>query len=142
MRGRSERLPDPLANHVSRLLSQPRGAKPVTTQVAGTAAGRIWIFFYGKKMCLAQEALGSVACSSMSLARSRGVVLGTFKPPSKEVPRMHGFQLIGIMPDDVRYVSATVGRMHQKRYIRVPVRHNVFAVSAERPVLVRGVVRR
>lgn len=135
---RSERLPRPLARHIARLLKMSEEAEPVDTQLARTRGGSIWIFLSGKKMCLVQANFGSISCLTKRLARSKGVVLGTFKPPSKEVPYLHKFLVLGVMPDDVRYVSATIGRHLHERHVRVPVQNNVFAIAAEQPVLVRG----
>jgi hypothetical protein len=142
LRTRSERLPPPLAQHIARLLKASEKAKPANTQLVRTRGGSIWAFLTGEKMCLVQANLGSISCSKKRLARSQGVVLGTFKPPSNEVPHLHQFLVLGVMPDDVRYVSATIGRHLHKRHIRVPVRHNVFAIAAEQPVLVRRLGRR
>lgn len=141
MRGDSERFPEHLAKDIARVLSRSGSARPFNTQLLETGAHRAWAFLYAKKLCLVRADQGSVGCASKSLARSRGVVLGTFTPPTKRVRRMHGFLIIALLPDDVRYVSATVGRKSQSRHIRVPVRRNVVAISAERPILLRGLVR-
>lgn len=92
-------------------------------------------------MCLVQANLGSISCSRRRQARSQGVVLGTFKPPTKEIPALHEFLVLGVVPDDVRFVVATIGRHLHERHIRVAVRNNVFAIAAEQPVLVRKLVR-
>jgi hypothetical protein len=137
-----EHLPPALARHISRLLKASERANPVNTQLARTSEGSIWIFLTSEKMCLVQANFGSISCSKKRLARSQGVVLGTFKPPSKEVPYLHQFLVLGVMPDDVRYVSATIGRHSHDHHIRRPVRNNVFAIAAEQPVLVRRLGRR
>jgi len=93
-------------------------------------------------MCLVQANLGSIACSPKRLARSKGVILGTFIPPSSEVPRLHHFLVQGVMPDAVRYVSATVGRRGHERQVEIPVRNNAFAIAAEQPVVVTALGRR
>lgn len=138
-----ERLPPSLAHHVARLLKTSDGeVEPVNTQLVRTREGAVWIFLTSQKMCLVQADFGSISCSKKRLARSQGVVLGTFKPPSKDVPRMHEFLVVGALPDDVRYVSATIGRHLRQRHVRVAVRNNVLAIAAEQPVLVRGFGRR
>jgi hypothetical protein len=142
LRTRSEHLPPRLAQHIAGLLKASGGVKSVNTQLARTREGSIWIFLTGEKMCLVQANFGSISCLKQRLARSQGVVLGTFKPPSKEVPYLHRFLVLGVMPDDVRYVSATIGRHSHEHHIRVPVRSNVFAIAAEQPVLVRRLGRR
>lgn len=142
LRTPSEHLPPPLAKHIARLLKASEKAKPVNTQLVSTREGSVWIFLTGEKMCIVQANFGSISCLKQRLARSQGVVLGTFKPPSKEVPYLHQFLVLGVMPDDVRYVSATIGRHSHEHHIRVPVRNNVFAIAAEQPVLVRGLGRR
>jgi hypothetical protein len=115
---------------------------PTNTQLTRTRGGSIWIFLTHQKMCLAQANFGSVSCLEKQRARSHGVVLGTFKPPSKEVPYLHQFLVLGVMPDDVRYVSTTIGRHLHEHHIKVPVRSNVFAIAAEQPILVRGLGRK
>lgn len=142
LRTRSEHLPPPIAQHIARLLKASEKASPVDTQLVETRGGSIWVFLTGERMCLVQANFGSISCLKKRLARSRGVVLGTFKPPSKEVPRLHRFLVLGVVPDDVRYVSATIGRHSHERDIRVSVRNNVFAIAAEQPVLVRRLGRR
>jgi hypothetical protein len=142
LRTRSEPLPSPIVDHIARLLQASGKAKPVDTQLARTGGGSVWIFLTREKMCLVQANFGSISCSTKQLARSKGVVLGTFKPPSKEAPSMHNFLVLGVLPDDVGYVSATIGRHLRQHHIRVPVRNNVFAIAAEQPVLVRGLGRR
>lgn len=142
LRTPSEHLPPPLAQHIARLLNASEKAKPVHTQLARTRGGPVWVFLTREKMCLVQANFGSVSCSTRRLARSQGVVLGTFKPPSQEVPYLHQFVVLGVMPDDVRYVSSTIGRHSHVHHIRVPVRNNVFAIAADQPVSVRGLGRR
>jgi hypothetical protein len=142
LRTRSEHLPPRLAEHIARLLKASEKARPVNTQLVRTPGGSIWVFLTGDRMCLVQANFGSISCSKKRLARSQGVVLGTFKPPSKEVPYLHQFLVLGVMPDDVRYVSATLGRHSHQRHIRRPVQGNVFAIAAQRPVLVRRLGRR
>ena len=142
LRTRPEYLPPPLVRHISQLLKASGKAKPANTQLVRTRKGSIWVFLTGEKMCLIQANFGSVSCTKKRLARLHGVVLGTFKPPSKAVPRLHRFLVLGVMPDDVRYVSATIGRHSHERHIRVPVQSNVFAIAAEQPVLVRRLGRR
>lgn len=115
---------------------------PVNTQLARTRGGRVWIFLTDRQMCLVQANFGSISCMEKRLARLKGVVLGTFKPPSDETPYLHQFLVLGVLPDDVRYVSATIGRHRHQRHIRVPVQNNVFAIAAEQPILVRGLGRR
>src|SRR5215217_208000 len=105
LRTPSEDLPPPLGRHIVRLLRRSEKTKPVNTQLVRTSRGSVWIFLNGQKMCIVQANFGSVSCLKKQLAGSQGVTLGTFKPPSKEVPRMHQFQVIGVMPDDVRYIS-------------------------------------
>lgn len=141
LRTRPEHLSSPLAHHIAQLLKASEKAKPVSTQLARTRGASVWIFLTGEKMCLVQANFGSISCLKKRLARSEGVVLGTFKPPSKEVPYMHQFLVLGVMPDDVQYVSAIIGRHLHERHVRVPVRNNVFEISAEQPVLVRGLGR-
>ncbi|MEX0973415.1 MAG: hypothetical protein WDZ46_09200 [Solirubrobacterales bacterium] len=141
LRTPSERMSPALVRHIARLRQASERDTLVNTQLARTKAGRIWIFLTGKQMCLIQAEFGSISCTQKRLARSKGVVLGTFKPPTKAKPYLHRFLVLGVLPDDVRYVSATVGRAGDKRHVREPVRDNVFAVAAEQPVLVRGLGR-
>jgi hypothetical protein len=142
LRTSSEHLSPPLTHHIARLLKASEKAKPVNTQLVRTRGGLVWIFLTGEKMCLVQANFGSISCLRKRQARSRGVVLGTFKPPSKEQPYLHQFLALGVMPDDVRYVLATIGRHSHERHVRVPLHNNVFAIAAEQPVLVRGLGRR
>lgn len=136
LRGNPEHLPPSLSRHVARLLKPSERDTPVNTQRVGTSEGAVWIFLNGPKMCLAQANFGSIACVTKRLARSQGVVLGTFKPPTKQVPRMHKFSVLGVVPDEVRYVAATIGRGSHRRRVRIPVRSNAFAVAAEQSILV------
>lgn len=137
-----EHLPSSLADHIARLLHLPTHAALDNTQLTQTQEGSVWVFLSGEKMCLVQANLGSVSCSTKRRARRQGVTLGTFEPPSEAIPRLHRFLVLGVQPDDVRYISATVGRQPHERRVRVPVRHNIFAIAAERPVLIRGFGRR
>jgi hypothetical protein len=132
----SERVPPFLLRRIDRLLKRSEKVNLVNTQLVETRTGPVWIFLNGQKMCLVHASFGS-ACLKQRLARLHGITLGTFKAPTKEVPRMHQFLVLGIMPDDVKYVSATIGRERRKRHIRVPVQNNVFSIAAERTVLVR-----
>lgn len=141
LRSPPEHLPGTLARHIARLLKASERAKPVITQLARTRGGSIWILLTEKELCLAQADFGSVSCKPKRAARSRGVVLGTFDPPSRAKPYLHRFLVLGVMPDGVKYVSATIGRHLHERHIKVSVQDNVFAIAAEQPVLVRGLVR-
>lgn len=111
------------------------------THIAETERGQMWVFLSGGQMCLAQANFGSVSCVREEEAKSEGVVLGTFKPPTKRTPYLHQFQLLGVLPDGVRHVIVTKGRGHHKKQVRVPVRNNVFAFAAEQPIVVSGTSR-
>jgi len=55
---------------------------------------------------------------------------------------MHRFLVLGVLPDDIQSVSATIGRQRSVRRTEIAVRENVFAIAAERPILVRRLLGR
>jgi hypothetical protein len=131
-----EPMPRPLARHIAGLLKRSDRARPADTQMVQTARGDVWVFLTRRELCLAQSGLGSLSCSPKKAAVKEGVVLGTFKPPSKSVPRLHEFLVLGVVPDGIHRVPVVIGEKPVTHSSAIPVRDNVFAVGGEEPILV------
>lgn len=135
LRGPAEHFPRALRSHLAHLLSNASAQpfQPRLVQRKRTAAGVVWLFVDGEAVCLAQGSLGSVACSNAKRARSEGVSLGVFSPPSAHTRRPHNFLLMGLTPDGVTGVIVSIG----KRRHMIDVRDNLFSATGDRPILIR-----
>lgn len=139
-RSQQERMPPQLQRHFGMVI-HPRDASdfvPQHVQRVSTTRGVIWAFLDGPDMCIGETLEGSIACSDRRVARIKGVSLGLFRPPSTRIPRPHNFRMIAIMPDQVEAVVAIIGK-------RPPdikkVSHNIVAISAARPILLKQLIR-
>lgn len=134
LRGPGTTLPKGMWFHLVQILHGGDHTKfrPTYVQRAHTAGGVAWVFVDDRSVCLAEGHRGSVACTNARRARSEGVTLGTFTPPSARVPRPHDFSVIGLVPDRVQQVVVTVG----KRRLTLAVRRNLFSVSRNSPILI------
>lgn len=115
------------------------GAQPPTSrpQLAKPGHGDFWVLTASRDLlCIARTS--GAACARLKVAAKQGVFLGTFQPPTKQRPAMHEFLVEGVVPDGVQHVSVAVGT---NRTRVVPVRGNVFSVSAEQPVHVKRLLR-
>lgn len=130
----SEPLPIPVRAHLSRLLQDPQHPfKPHLVQRSRTANGVIvWAFVIREQVCLARGSHGGASCDAFDAAVSEGVSLGTFSPPSAEVPRPHQFSLTGLVPDRVFGVKIAIG--HRIEVLRV--HHNLYSITADRPIFI------
>lgn len=139
MRGPSASLPPSLRSHLTQILRRDRGSQLRASLVhqAHTSRGVAWVFLDGTAVCLAEDTNGSVACSSLAQAESEGVSLGVFSPPSKQVPKPHDFLLMGLAPDGVDRVAITIRYRHQV----IDVQNNIYSASADRPIVIRQLVR-
>jgi hypothetical protein len=130
-----EKAPKPLEAHWRRLLRrQIRGViEPSHVQRVRTPVGVVWVFQIDDGICLAQGGRGSIGCSRGAEARTTGVSLGVFDPPSHQIERPHNFILYALIPDGTDRIPATIG--DQQRAIHV--RHNLVSVSSRlQPVLI------
>lgn len=134
----AEHMPGAMRSHLARLLSRhsPRHFQPTVEQREEVVGGAAWAFVDRGAVCLAQDGIGAVACSKARHARSAGVSLGVFSPPSGG-ERPHDFLLIGLAPDGVRRVAITIGKRHQT----IDVQNNLFSASGEDPVLIKRFIR-
>lgn len=95
-----------------------------------------WVFATRHQVCLAQ--IRAASCASKHVARRDGVFLGTFRPPTRQDPTLHGFLVQGLVPNNVRKVLLVIGS-HGKAV--VSVRGNVFSFEADKPVHVKRLQR-
>jgi hypothetical protein len=80
-----------------------------------------------------------MACDRKQRAVREGVSLGVFDPPDKHQRSMHNFLVQGIVPGDVSQVQVLV---NNRRDLTVDVKENVFSVAADKPILVKRLLRR
>lgn len=123
LRGPTKSLPQRVRSQLARSLhgGSRDEFRPAHIHRALTAVGVVWTFFDGSALCLA-DSHGSVACAKAGRARSKGVILGTFTPPSKRVPRPHDFLVVGLVPEPIRKTVVTFGKQHRT----LAVRRNLF----------------
>jgi hypothetical protein len=135
-----EDLPEALQTHLARLLmrKQPDQFRPTLTQRSRTSHGTVWAFVNNSAICLAQGGFGSVACSNWNPGLNKGVILGTFTPPSGRIKRPHDFLVLGLVPNGVGRVLLTVGG---RRHRVAVVSHNVFTATGDAPILVARLIR-
>jgi hypothetical protein len=128
-----------METHLANVLHRkhPRRFRPTLVQRAKTPDGVAWVFLNGSEVCLAEGVRKSVACTSREQAREDGVFLGTFSPPSPQIPRLHDFQVFGLTPDSVTGVEVKV----KTRRHTVAVENNLLSASADHPILIKRLVR-
>lgn len=138
-RGPSEKIPHALNMHLKQLLAAPSAERshPRSAQRVDTPDGVAWIFLNGSSLCLAQGGHGALACSTVTHANREGVSLGVFAAPSREMPKLHDFLLLALVPDGIQRVEITVGRQRQS----VGVQDNVISASGDRPVFLKRFIR-
>lgn len=136
LRGPSAHLPPVVRTHLSHILANQLDGplNPTTVRRAQTAEGVVWVFLAERSLCLAQDGHGAVGCSTLSNAESHGIQLGVFSPPSDRISRPHEFLLIGLAPDGIGRVSATIG----DRLRTIRVQNNLFSIASDQPIFVRS----
>jgi len=102
-------------------------AQPTKTQLVSRQSG-LWVVSTEDLLCISQRR--GAACEPPEVAARRGVLLGTFQPPSKRHLKPNAFQLQGLVPDNVNNVLLIVG----KRRLVADVRRNIFSVEQDKPV--------
>jgi hypothetical protein len=133
-----ETLPRSVRSRISRLLKEPGiSFKPLLVQRARTTIGVGWAFLDRNRVCLVQTSVGG-ACVAVGAAKSEGVSLGTFSPPSVHVPRLHDFALIGLASDEISGVNISVGH----RFRTIGVHNNLYSASGDKPMFIRNFIRR
>lgn len=108
-------------------LVEPRARIEDVARAEG--ASHFYVAATEKLLCLTQPR--GATCARWGIAKQRGLVLGTFEPPTHGHPRPHDFLLQGIAPNGVRHVMVVIGQSHQ---ITVKVENNAFSVKRDRPV--------
>lgn len=98
---------------------------------------RLWVVSTKHLLCIAQ--VRGAACASRSEAVQKGVILGTFHPPSPRQPVPNEFQLQGLVPDSVTQVLLLIGNRERQL---VDVSHNVFLLKREKPIHLIRLIRR
>jgi|GEM_PF-3366482 len=132
LRTPSNDMPLVVRTHLSNILVGQLNEQinPTLVHRTNTGKGAVWVFRTDHALCLAQDGRGAVGCSTFSRARSHGISLGIFSPPTSTVPRPHNFLLIGLVPDGIKRVEVTVGNRRRT----VEVHNNLFAASGDQPV--------
>lgn len=102
-------------------------AQAASTHLASRRDG-LWVVSTEELLCITQAR--GAACGLQEEAAKRGILLGTFQPPTQRHPKPHAFQLQGLVPDDVAQVLLIEGA----RRFRVDVRRNFFSVERNKPV--------
>jgi hypothetical protein len=110
---------------------------PFNVQRALTVEGVVWAFRDARSVCIAQGDRGSVACVNADRIAREGLALGTFTPPSKQVPRPHSFVIIGLVPDQIHQALVAVGKQREI----LPVQNNLFSASSDSPILLKRLER-
>lgn len=136
LRQQPSKLPAELRLHLATILHNRHRGQFAPTQIHNRVINGkgAWVFFDRQELCLAEAGRGSVVCSNPSKAEAKGLLLGTFTPPSKHWPSLHNFYVLGLAPDGVDQVVITAGRSSRRR----DVHDNLFsAFSRSRPILVK-----
>ena len=102
-------------------------AQPLSTRLAFRRTG-LWVVTTKDLVCISESR--GAACRSREQAGRKGVILGTFLPPTRPQPRPHSFRLQGLVPDRAERALLIVGM----RRFAVKVRHNVFSVERNKPI--------
>ena len=130
-RSRHEMLPTVTRRHLARLVRQDVGRfLPTNVQYEPTSEGGLWAFIDGRNVCLAQAG-GAVACAAINRAKSEGLTLGVFSPPSRGARRPHNFLVMALVPDGVSRLTAHIG----KRTRSLVVTNNVAAATSDYPIM-------
>lgn len=95
-----------------------------------------WVLTTNQSLCIAQPR--GAACAPKRAAVKNGVVLGTFRPPTKRYPIPHDFLLQGVVPDYAKKVLVVIGK---GQHLLVDVKGNVFAVERDDPVRLKRLLR-
>lgn len=135
-----QKAPPYIEASVRKTVAKARGALRIwSSHLATTAYGGIWVLtgrISGEGVgCIAQVGRAVAACVPTAEMVRNGLALGIVKHPSKPP---HAFLLIGIAPDRVRAVRATVGVGVGAATRTIPVRNNAYAIRARVPILVEG----
>jgi len=102
-------------------------------QLVSTDVGKVWLFRSGASLCLSPAPLGAVACEQGGVAQKRGLVVGTFAPPSGNHKGLRKFVVVGVVPNGVRHITAHIGT---DRVQQVQVHHNLYALRSNQPIQV------
>ncbi len=106
-----------------------------SSHLVHTAGGGIWVVtgrVSGEGVaCMVQASRAAVACASEVEMVRNGLALGIVEHPSKPP---HSFLVLGIAPDRVRAIRATVGVGADAMLRTVPVRNNAYAIRARVPI--------
>jgi hypothetical protein len=96
----------------------------------------LWVLSSKRWLCIAQAE--AVSCAPTTVAIKEGVLLATFRPPTKRFPAPRDFLLQGLVPDDVQQVVVTIGK---RRQLILDVKNNVFSVERDQPVHLKRLLR-
>ena len=116
-------------------LVEPR-ARFKNLQLVARGSNRLWVLSTGQQLCVAQPK--GASCAPKKVSIEKGVLLGTFRPPTKRKPFPHNFLLQGVVPDDVEKVLVVIGK---DRQLVVDVKRNVFSVERDDPVHLKRLLR-
>jgi hypothetical protein len=109
-----------------------------TTQKVKGRSGSFWILSTEDLLCVAQARGIAAACATQAVAVRKGVFLGTFDPPSKNVPRPHNFIVQGVVPDWVHSIQVVTGG---RQTALADVSRNAFSRSSNEPIHVGRLYR-
>lgn len=127
-----------LRSHIRRLIGAPSGALPFEhAQFVRVGESGMWFVAGDILACLAQANFGAVSCGLVSDVANNGLVLGVFTPPARPARLPRQFLVLGVVPDCASAGQAKIGG----EFRTFPIRHNAYAVRADRPVSIVGFYR-
>jgi hypothetical protein len=103
-------------------------------QKVGEFKGTVWIMITKDRICIAHLRRAGASCDRPESVYRRGIALGLFQAPKGTSEKPSGFVVVGIAPDDKRFVTLLIGQRHQRR----PIHHNFYAAASAVPIKVLG----
>jgi hypothetical protein len=133
MRGQPERMAPSIGRHTRTITGAPKGSFDLSSAQYGHASGTgFWVVGDRNIICLLEGNFGSVACDTAAQFASHGIALGTAGPPSHAGGRPREFRLLGVVPDWVNVVQATIG----DRAKDISVADGAYEFQAELPIFI------
>lgn len=127
-----EALPLRLAKHAESYLEAPRGTfVGAAAQFVRAPETEGWVVKRGAITCLIQAPRGGLVCDSTKSFLKKGIVLGSFDPPTASSGALKNFSVLGVAPDWAEIASLTVG--HISHY--VTIKDNIYTLRANAPIL-------
>jgi hypothetical protein len=138
MRGRSERVPARMRDHIRKTIGTPPGGLHFGhAQYARTEADDIWIVSGSQVTCVAQAGRGAIACDSAAAFADRGLALGAFDAPRRPTGRLRDFLVLGVAPDWADAARLETGGVLR----RVPIEGNAYALRSDAPITLERLER-